>query len=161
MQYKNLFHNELNWKSVSMLIILAVLPNMLGMLNITLPYGKFHFFQFSILLAAAVFGPWGGLISGAFGSIYSAAVMHNPYIVIGNMILGFFAGYFFLKGMDILKATLLAFTIQLPWLFATDIYLVNMPVKVVIFIAVSLLVSNAIWAMLVQRAYKPVQSIII
>jgi uncharacterized membrane protein len=149
LKYDDLFNSDikLNLKTITMLALLCVLPNLLGLINIVTPFQfKIHFFQIAIFVAAIAYGPAGGLISGGIGSIYSAFIMHNPYIVIGNMILGFFVGLFIKNGFKPVIAALLAFGIQIPWLVATDIYLVHMPVMAVALLVVSLFCNNIIWA---------------
>ncbi len=145
---KNIFSFELEWnyKTISLFFILLALPNFLGMLNISTGLGfNVHFFQLAIFLAAFIYGPIGGLASGALGSVYSAVAMHNPYIVLFNIVLGFFAGLFFRKGIAAIGAVMLAFLIELPLIYFGDIYLMHMPVRIVGMLLVALLVSNAVW----------------
>jgi uncharacterized membrane protein len=163
MEYRDIFAFETKWnvKTISFFAFLTVLPNLFGLINISTPFGfKIHTFQVVIFLAAAIYGPIGGLVSGGFGSIYSAIIMNNPYIVVGNMILGLFAGIFFRKGFNLIIAALLAFAIQLPWLFFTDLYLVKMPIIVVSGLIVALFISHIVWAGLVQLIYKPVKKLV-
>jgi uncharacterized membrane protein len=160
MNYKELFSFDIKWniKTITLLSFLAVLPNLFGMINIETPFGfKIHIFQYVIFIAAAIYGPFGGLVSGGFGSFFSAMTMHNPYIVIGNMILGFFAGWFFKRGFNLLTGALLAYVIQIPWLFVSDVYLAKMPIDIVGSIIIGLLVSNVIWALFAHYTYKPLK----
>ena len=86
MNYKNIFYFNLkySWKSITLLTFLAILPNFFGMINFTTPFGfKIHIFQYLIFIAAIIYGPVGGLISGAFGSLFTAITLNNPYILIG------------------------------------------------------------------------------
>jgi len=159
MEYKN--YHIWNWKSILLLAFLIVFPNFLGMINISTSFGfKIHFFQYLVFLAAALYGRYGGLAAGAFGSVFSAVSMNNPYIVGGNMILGFFVGYFFEKKVNVILAVLGAYTIQMPWLYFTDVYLVGMPVKVVYMIIVALFISDILWAGLAWLTYKPIKRLI-
>lgn len=149
MQYKNLFSFNMKWnfKTISLFIFLLLLPNFLGMLNLSTGIGfKIHFFQYAIFLAAILYGPYGGLLSGLVGSTYSAVIMHNPYLAIGNAIFGFFTGLFIRYGFKIIIAVLLAYAIQLPWLIITDYYFVHLPVTLIIPLVIALLISNTIWA---------------
>jgi len=142
------FRNEWNVKTVSLFIFLLALPNILGMINVTAPWGfKIHFFQVAVFMAALIYGPYGGMFSGLVGSIYSAFIMHNPYIAIGNAILGFFVGFFVRYGLHTVLAVLLAFLIQIPWLVLTDYYLVHLPMTFIIPLISALLISNIIWAL--------------
>ena len=63
-----LTRSEVRWneKTIGALIILALLPNLLGMINLATPWGfKIHDFQAAIFLAALLFGSWAGLNAGA------------------------------------------------------------------------------------------------
>ena len=146
---KNIFSFNIKWdyKHVSLFIFLLILPNLLSMINIGTIYGfKLHFFQVAIFLAAILYGPKGGLISGFIGSFYSSIIMNNPYLIIGNMILGFFTGLFIRYKMHTILAVILAFIIQLPWLIITDYYLVSLSAAFIIPLIVALAISNVIWA---------------
>ena len=92
---KNILDFNIEWNKSHVLAfsILLIIPNLLGLINISTPWGfNIHFFQVAIFMAAIVYGPKGGLLSGLVGSAYSAFVMANPYIIIGNALLGFFVG---------------------------------------------------------------------
>jgi len=156
MTYINILSEKLNYKHVALFFSLLLLPNLLGLINFfTLPYGlKLHFFQIAIFFAALTFGPLGGLLSGAVGSVYSAVVMHNPYIIILNMILGLLVGIFVKYGFNIVLSVFLAYLLQLPFLFLLDIYLAHLPLVAVSMIALSLLVSNLLWAIVVGLTKK-------
>jgi uncharacterized membrane protein len=141
------FNTRWNLKTISLFIVLLALPNLLGMINLSTPFGfRIHFFQLAVFIAAMIYGPMGGMLSGIVGSGYSAIAMSNPYILVGNAILGFFFGLFMRKEFNVFAAVLLAYAIQLPWLVMTDIYLVHMPLPVVEGLVVALLVSDLIWA---------------
>jgi len=159
MQYKN--YHIWNWKSISLLAFLIVFPNFLGIINISTSFGfKIHIFQYLVFLAAVIYGRYGGLAAGAFGSVFSAVSMNNPYIIVGNMILGFFVGYFFSKKLNIILSVIFAYLIQMPWLYFSDVYLVGMPVKVVYGIIVALFISDILWAGLTMLTYKKIKAII-
>lgn len=162
--YKNIFSFDLEWnyKTVSLFFILLALPNVLGMLNVSTGLGfNIHFFQFAIFLAAFIYGPLGGLASGALGSVYSAVVMHNPYIVLFNVVLGFFAGLFFRKGIAAIGAVLLAFLIEIPILYLADVYLMHMPSAVVGMLLVALLMSNLVWGFAAGTISKRIRKVLI
>lgn len=147
-------------RTISLLLILIILPNFLGMINIPTIYGfKIHFFQVAIFLAAGLYGPIGGLTSGLIGSLYSAIIMHNPYLMIGNAILGLFVGLF-AKKINIVWAVILAYLIQLPWLILTDLYLVHMPAMAINKLIQALALSNIFWAIIVLLTIKPLQKIL-
>ncbi|MFH1586280.1 MAG: hypothetical protein ABID38_00320 [Candidatus Diapherotrites archaeon] len=163
----NLFGNEFSvtWKNILLLGILAIFPNILGMAVLETPFGfNLHIFQILIFAAALIYGPFGGMVSGGFGSVWAAILLNNPYIVIGSIILGGVTGYLAKnKGINIIAAAMIAFTVQLPWLWFSDIYLAGMPIVVVNGVVWALLVSNFIMAALVfifrKRIVKLVQAV--
>jgi hypothetical protein len=153
------FNIEWDYKAVSLLIFLLAVPNLLGMINLNTGLGfQLHFFQIAIFFAALIYGPVGGALSGALGSVYSAVAMHNPYIVIGNIILGFFVGIFIRYGFKIIVAVLLAFAIQLPWLVLSDHYFAQIPFAVIGMLVCALLVSNIAWATVTQYSARHLRS---
>lgn len=159
MQYRNIFDVEWNHKSLGLFIFLIALPNLLGMVNLSTPLGfKVHFFQLGIFLAAIIYGPWGGMLSGLFGSVYSALIMGNPYIVGGNAMLGFFAGLFVKYGFNTVISVLLAFLIQLPWLILTDFYLMRLPLNFIFMLVIALAASNFIWALAAHYIAAPLKN---
>ncbi len=163
----NLFGNEfaVSWRNIMLLGTLAIFPNILGMVVLETPFGfKLHIFQILIFAAALLYGPFGGAVSGGFGSVWTAILLGNPYIIIGNIILGGIVGYLAKnKGVNIITAAMIAFTIQLPWLWFSDIYLAGMPIVVVNGVMWALLISNFIMATLVfifrKRIRKLVQAV--
>jgi hypothetical protein len=160
MQYKNIFEFDVEWnyKTIGMFVILLLLPNLLGMINITTGYGfKLHFFQIAIFIAALTYGPTGGLLSGLFGSAYSAIAMGNPYIAVGNAILGFMLGIFARYGFSTVVAVLLAFAVQLLWLIPTDLFLMGMPMKILLMLIAALLASNMVWAVAADYGAKKIK----
>ena len=160
--YKDIFNFNIKWtwKTISLLAFLAIFPNILGLYNTTIFGVRVHFFQYLIFLAALIYGPAGGIISGAFGSVWTAIALHNPYVIIGNIILGFFVGLFFRMKWNVIFAVLVAYLIQLPWLWFTDVYLANMPVNVVNGIVVALFFSDLLWAVVVGLTYKPIKELV-
>lgn len=145
-----------NYKTAGTLMVLVVLPELLGAVNVPVAAGfKLHFFQAAIFLAAALFGPAGGALSGFAGSFYAAYAMGNPYLLIGNTLLGFCTGYFLRKGFRMLSAVWLAYAAELPWLILTDYYLINLPLPFIGNLAIALFVSNTLWALAVSCLVQP------
>jgi uncharacterized membrane protein len=138
---------KVNEKSIITLVILMLLPNLLGAIHLSTPWGfKIHLFQYAIFLAAFAMGPIGGLLAGFAGSLHAAYVMTNPYILVGNALLGFFTGYFFRRGHTYLRSALLGFGVQIPWLVATDYFLMNLPVSFIGGLLFALTLTNVLWA---------------
>lgn len=155
------FNVKWNYKTAGLLILLVALPETLGTVNMPVAAGfNLHFFQAAIFLAAAIYGPAGGVLSGFAGSFYSAYAMGNPYILIGNALLGFFAGLFLRKGLHTVPAVWCAYAVQLPWLILTDYYLVGLPLPFIREVAIALFLSNTLWAIAVHYLAKPVQRFI-
>ena len=153
---------EINFKSISFLVFLALLPNLLGAINLPTFFGfKIHTFQYAVFIAAIIFGPVGGAISGGIGSIFSSIVLKNPYIVIGNMLLGFLSGYFIQRGMGFVQSVLLAFSIQMPFVYLTDVYLQGMSHAQVVSILLALFVSNIIWVTAAKYTYRPIKGMVL
>ncbi len=147
-----------NEKTIGALAVLALLPNLLGTLNLATPLGfQIHVFQVSIFLAALLFGRWAGLFAGAAGSLWAAAAMGNPYMLAGNAILGFFTGHFAERGIRPVAAVMLAFAVQLPWLAVTDHLLMGLSWSFIGALAFSLAVSNLVWAVAAAWAAGPVR----
>ena len=122
-----------------------------------LPLGAFklHFFQAGIFLAAFLFGPWAGAAAGALASSYVGLfVQHNPWIIVGNAILGLAAGYFYMK-KDAVRAVLAAYGIQLPYLLATDYFLAGMPLAFLSGLVFLLLAENAASALIASSLRAP------
>lgn len=147
LNYKSFFGMEFNWKNFMLLAFLVVFPNILGLFHVEIAGIRVHFFQYLVFLAAMLYGPWGGVTAGAVGSVYTAIALNNPYIIIGNIILGSVVGLLY-KRMNIVRAVLFAFAIQLPWLWLTDVYLIGMTTRVVSGIVIGLLLSNTVFSFL-------------
>lgn len=141
---KSIYSNK---KEMVIFFILLMVPNILSMINLGTIYGfKIHSFQLSIFVAAIIYGKRGGALSGLFGSIYSAFIMYNPYIILGNIILGFFAGLFYEKTKNIFSSVILAFIIQLFWLIPSDYYFMQLSANFIKHLIISLFLSNLVWA---------------
>ncbi len=138
--------------------LLVLLPCLLSLINITFAESwKIHFFPAAIMLAAVNFGPAGGLIAGVTGSLYSAVLLGNPYLVAGNALLGLMTGIFFRKTGKMIPSVLLAFACQLPWLIVSDYYFVYLPAMFIAKLALVLFLGNLFWALLIDLAMKPIK----
>ena len=120
-----------------------------GLTFLVFPFSQWelHFFQAAVFSSAFLFGPLAGAAVGFVSSSYNGLyILHNPWILGGNAILGFAAAYFYTR-MHPVKAVLAAYAVQLPYLLATDIYLAQMPVAVVAGLVLTLLAENLICAL--------------
>ena len=129
--------------------LLSLFSITFGLTFLVFPFAewKLHFYQAGIFTAGFLFGPLAGAAVGALSSSYNALyVLHNPWIIGGNALLGFAAAYFYTR-MHPLKAALAGFAVQVPYLIVTDIYLMNMPVSTVAGITLTLLAANTICAL--------------
>ena len=109
-----------NRRSVLTLLLLAALPNLLGMINIATPWG-------------------------------------NPYLIAGNVLLGAVTGLLLKRGIAIVPAVWIAYAVQLPWLIATDYYLVGLPAPFIKALVIGLFISNTVWALTAQYGMEPLR----
>lgn len=138
--------------------LLAALPCLLSLMNVTFAENwKIHFFPAAIFLAAVSFGPAGGLVAGVTGSLYSALWLGNPYLMVGNAILGLMTGIIFRKTSKIIPSVLIAFSCQLPWLVLSDYYLMGLPAGFITRLVIVLFLGNLLWALLIHVSMKPIK----
>lgn len=129
-----------DFKRISVFVILGISAFLLSLLVIPVFDFRFHFFQAAIFIGALLFGPFAGAAIGGFSASYNAVAMNNLWIIGGNAILGFFAAYFIRKHHP-MKAVLMAYAVQLPYLIITD-SIVGMPLARILPIAGILFVEN-------------------
>jgi len=131
-------NQRLTSKLIAFIAVMCALANVLG-LFLTIPIGlaKIHFIQLPIILSGLALGPWIGGLVGFIGAITMAFNLPTPnlYILPGNAILGFFTGLFYLslKRMKVrpiipqVISVLVAYAIQFPYVYITDVYLMLIP----------------------------------
>jgi hypothetical protein len=149
------------WRTMlaSTIFALIICPFVLSMIHIPTPWGiRIHCFQLALIWGAYLCGPFGGILAGAAGSFAGALMMANPYIIIGNMILGAAIGYFAERGIRPLFAIWFAFLIQLPWLVISDYFFMSLSTQFIKNLILSLFLSNTLWALvagfaLTKRGY--------
>jgi len=147
-----------NRKTVGVALLLVFLPNILSMVNLTTTGElKIHTFQVAIFLAASLLGPLGGLLSGLIGSLFSALTLSNPYLMIGNAILGFFTGWFLRRGIRPVFAVWMAFCFQLLWLIPADYFLAGLSLSFIQNLVLMLFLSNTLWAAVAARLSGPLK----
>lgn len=141
--------------------LLVVLPFILSMINLEFAQSwKVHFFPAATILAAIIFGAPGGLVAGLTGSLYSAVLLCNPYLIAGNALFGLLTGIFYKKTNKIIVAVMLAFICELPWLIISDYYFMHLSAEFIAKLAVVLLLANLFWAALIQLINKPLRKIL-
>ena len=96
MAQKNL---RLTSKLVAFIAVMCAVANILGFLTIPLGIAEIHLMQLPIILTGLALGPGAGGLVGFLGAAVMAFRLRppNPYILLGNAILGFFTGLFYLR----------------------------------------------------------------
>lgn len=141
--------------------LLVLLPLMLSLIDLTFAQNwKVHFFPAAIILAALIFGATGGVIAGVAGSLYSALLLGNPYLIVGNALFGLLTGIFYKKTNKIILSVLLAFICELPWLIITDYYFMHLPAGFIAKLVVVLFLANVLWSALIQLINKPLRKLL-
>ncbi len=136
--------------------LLIVFPFALSIINLEFSQQwKVHFFPAAIILAALIFGATGGLVAGIAGSLYSAFLLGNPYLMLGNAILGFCTGIFYSKTDKLILSVFLAFICQLPWLVVSDYYFMHLSGEFILRLVVVLFLADILWAALISIMNKP------
>jgi hypothetical protein len=132
---------------VAFTAIMTAVAVVLSALSVPFLFGlRIHFFQVAIMLAGVIGGPVSGLIAGGVAGVYTAALMSNPTIVVGNALLGLFTGIFVRKMRPVLAGILAWVLIQAPWLYLSETYILNVPGFVMQTILVTLTVEDVICA---------------
>ena len=132
---------------VAFTAIMTAVAVVLSALSVPFLFGlRIHFFQVAIMLAGIIGGPVSGLIAGSVAGVYTAALMSNPTIVVGNALLGIFTGIFVRKMRPVLAGILAWVLIQAPWLYLSETYILNVPGFVMQTILVTLTVEDVICA---------------
>ena len=117
---------------------------------------RIHFFQIAIILAGVIGGPVSGLVTGAIGGVYMAALRSDPTIVVGNALLGLFTGLFVRKMRPALAGIAAWVLIQAPWIYLTGTYVLHVPGVVMQAILATLTVEDvscAVIADVLQTRY--------
>jgi len=148
----------MNSKLITFVATMCAVTNILGLFAIPIGITKIHFMQLPIILSGLALGPWvGGLVGfiGATAMAFNLAPA-NPYILLGNAILGFFTGLFYLHlgKMNVrpiipqVISVLGAYIIQAPYIYVTDVYFMTMPSSLVLAILLKLLLEDVISVLL-------------
>ena len=147
-------HSEIKLKLMSRFFILASISLVSVALSfIVIPIFQIHVhvYQTGIFMIGFLFGPLYGALAGAVISSYNALfVLHNPWVIGGNALLGLSAAFLY-KRMRPLEAVLAAYALQLPYLFVTDVYFAGMPISAVGLVSIALLASNLLSGMVAWK----------
>jgi uncharacterized membrane protein len=125
-------------KQIAFIIIMSALANILGAPPFIIPLGavNIHFLQLPIILTGLALGAVAGGIVGFVGASVMAFTLRtpNPFILPGNMLLGFFTGFFYFRLKRIkpsivpqLIAVIGAMAVQFPYTYLSDVYLAGIP----------------------------------
>lgn len=151
---------------------MAALSNILALVAIPLGVFTIHLIQLPIILSALAAGPYiGGLVGfvGAFVMAFTLPVP-NPYILLGNALLGFLTGLIYARlsasslspHVARITSATVAYAIQTPYVWVTDVYLMGMPPLVVQTILVKLLLEDTLSAVIstMVLSLSPIRALI-
>ncbi|MBI9018513.1 MAG: hypothetical protein JEZ07_14770 [Phycisphaerae bacterium] len=142
-------------KSFIALFLIAFAGKISNEMTMPVLFGvKVHVFQYFILLAAFMYGPIAGLTVGAGSCWITAIALGNPYIIIGNALLGFVAGFMFRKTNRIAVSVAIAFICQMLWILISDMLFMRMPFVRVCMIIISLFVFDILWTLCAGLTYN-------
>jgi len=145
-------------RAAMVIALLVLLPFILSLMNMTFAQSwKIHFFPAAIILAAMIFGATGGLVAGVAGSLYSALLLGNTYLVIGNALFGLLTGVFYKKTGQLMLSVIMAFVCELPWLIVSDYYFMELSAEFIVRLAVVLFLADILWAALIHLMNKPLR----
>jgi uncharacterized membrane protein len=133
---------------------MAALANILGLLKLSIGQLTIHLLQLPIILTGLVLGALAGGAVGLVGAILGALTLSppNPYIILGNAILGFFTGVLYdrlrgLKAAPIVPQSLAllgAFLLQAPYAYMTDVYLMAIPSAIAQLLLLTLFIEDVL-----------------
>jgi uncharacterized membrane protein len=142
---------------VAFVAAMSALSNILGLLVVPVGFVTLHLIQLPMVFSGFAAGSLAGGLVGFFGAFVMAFTLAkpNPYLIPGNAILGFVAGLSYSKIRRLsakpifpqIVSVLLAYAIQMPYTYVTDVYLMGMPQPVVVGIISVLLVEDLISAL--------------
>jgi uncharacterized membrane protein len=139
---------------LAFLAAMIALANLLGFLAVQMGPVRVHFLQLPIILTALALGPLPGALVGFLGPTVNALFLPqaNPYILVGNAILGFITGLVNRRISGRFKRPIFpqtisvvsAFMVQAPYVYLTDVYLVGMPSLIVQLIMAALFLEDIV-----------------
>lgn len=112
-------------RSIAFIALMGTLGNIFGFFPITIPTGGLpvsvvvSFSQLPALLTAVGVGPLEGGVTGFLSTLASTILyIKNPLVPVGNLILGYSAGYFAKKRRPVVSCVLGEF-VETPFLWAS------------------------------------------
>jgi len=146
--------HERSSKLVAFVAAMAGLANVFGLVAIPIGFTSIHFMQLPIILTGLAVGAVPGGFVGLLGSLVMAFRLPtaNPYIIVGNAILGSLTGFFYsrIKNWKVRPfipqsiSVIAAYLIQMPYVYVTDVYFISMPPAVVQMILLLLLAEDLV-----------------
>jgi uncharacterized membrane protein len=143
---------------IAFVAVMSAIANALGLLVVPVGFVTLHLIQLPIVFSGLAAGSLAGGLVGFFGAFVMALTLAkpNPYLIPGNAILGLVTGlvYSKIRGLSTkpifpqIISVLLAYAVQMPYTYVTDVYSMGMPQPVVVGIVSVLLVEDLISALL-------------
>ncbi len=135
-------NQRLTSKLIAFIAVMCAVANILGFFTIPFGLAAIHLMQLPIILTGLALGPRAGGLVGVIGAATMAFRLSppNPYILLGNGILGVFTGLFYLRlkkmgGRPIIPQVISvvgAYVVQSPYVYVTDVYFMPIPPTVVL-----------------------------
>ena len=129
-------------KQIAFIAVMSALANVLGYFSIPVGTTKIHFMQLPVIFSGLALGSIVGGVVGFTGSAVMAFTLQppNPFILLGNAILGFFTGLFYqwLRNrkppiIPQLLSVVGAIVIQFPYTYVSDVYWMSMTEPLVLY----------------------------
>lgn len=152
-------NRSLTSKLIAFIAVMCAVANVLGFFTIPIGITEIHLMQLPIILTGMALGPCSGGLVGFIGAAVMAFRLHppNPYILLGNAILGFMTGAFYsrLRKTRVRQiipqviSVLGAYFVQFPYVYVTDVYLMFIPSHIVLMLILpKLLIEDVISVLL-------------
>lgn len=143
---------------IAFVAVMSALSNVLAFFVIPAGAVTLHLIQLPIVFAGLAVGAVAGGLVGFFGAFTMAFTLAkpNPYLTLGNAILGFLIGAFYarIRGwsrkpiVPQVISVVLAYVVQAPYVYLTDVYGMGMPQVIVVSIMGVLLIEDLISALI-------------
>jgi uncharacterized membrane protein len=154
-------NRRLTSKLIAFIAVMCAVANVLGFFTIPIGIAEIHLMQLPIILTGLCLGSGAGGLVGFIGAAVMAFRLQppNPYILLGNAILGFMTGAFYscLKKMrrrpiiPQVISVLGAYFVQFPYVYMTDVYLMSIPSHVVLAVILPKLLTEDLISVLLSH----------